>query len=108
MITRTYDPGAQNERTALAWTRTALALLVGVVLAARLAADPLGVVALAFAIVVAPLALVILLMARRRYLRAHVALHQERDLPDGRLPALVALVTCLLAVLELAYAINGS
>ena len=108
MITRTYDPGAQNERTALAWTRTALALLVGVVLASRLAAAQLGVVALVFALVVAPLALVILLMARSRYRHAHDALHHERDLPDGRLPALVALVCCLLAVLELAYAVNGS
>lgn len=105
MTERTYDHGAQNERTALAWTRTALALLVGVVLATRLAAEPLGTAAVVFGLVVAPVAAAILLLARRRYQRSNEALHAERVLPDGRLPGLVALVTLLLAVLEIAYAL---
>lgn len=105
---QTFDSGAQNERTSLAWTRTALALLVGVVLATRLAAEPMGAVAVAFGAVVAPVAGVILVMARRRYKRAHVALHHEASLPDGRLPAMVAVVTALLAVLEVAYALTSS
>lgn len=108
VLERTYDPGAQNERTSLAWTRTALALFVGVVLAARLAADPLGVFALGFGVLVAPLAIIVLLLARRRYRHAHDALHREDALPDGRLPALVAVVTMLLAALELAYALIGT
>ncbi|RIQ31045.1 DUF202 domain-containing protein [Jiangella rhizosphaerae] len=106
MVDRTYDPGAQNERTALAWTRTALALLVGVVLATRLAAEPLGPAAVVFGLLVAPVALAILLLARRRYRRSHEALHTDRSLPDGKLPALVALVTLLLAALEIAYAVG--
>ncbi|PSL02518.1 uncharacterized membrane protein YidH (DUF202 family) [Haloactinopolyspora alba] len=107
MIERTFDSGAQNERTALAWTRTALALLLAAVLATRLAAEPLGVLAVAFGAVTAPLAVLVLLMARRRYRRAHDALHGERALPDGRLPALVTLITGLLAVLEIVYAVIG-
>ncbi|SDT64029.1 DUF202 domain-containing protein [Jiangella sp. DSM 45060] len=106
MAERTYDHGAQNERTALAWTRTALALLVGVVLATRLAAEPLGPAAVVFGLVVAPVAVAVLLLARRRYRRSHEALHADRALPDGKLPALVALVTLLLAVLEIAYALG--
>lgn len=105
MIDQTFDDGAQNERTALAWTRTALALLVGVVLATRLAAEPLGVVAVVFGVVVAPIPVAILALARRRYRRSHEALHAERALPDGKLPALVAVVALLLALLEVAYAL---
>ncbi|TDD66099.1 DUF202 domain-containing protein [Jiangella aurantiaca] len=105
MTERTYDHGAQNERTALAWTRTALALLVGVVLASRLAAEPLGPAAMVFGLAVAPVALLILVLARRRYRRSNEALHADRALPDGKLPALVALVTLLLAALEIAYAL---
>lgn len=105
MPERTYDHGAQNERTALAWTRTALALLIGVVLAARLAAGPLGPAAVVFGLVVAPVAVAVLLLARQRYRRSHEALHADGALPDGRLPALVALVVLLLAVLEVAYAL---
>ncbi|MBB5786585.1 YidH family protein [Jiangella mangrovi] len=105
MTEETYDRGAQNERTALAWIRTSLALLVGVVLASRLAAEPLGPAAVVFGLVVAPVALLVLVLARRRYRRSHEALHADRALPDGKLPGLVALVTLLLGVLEIAYAI---
>lgn len=107
MLDQTFDPGAQNERTALAWTRTGLALLVGVVLATRLAAGPLGVVAVVFGVVVAPLAVTVLVLARRRYHRAHNALHGRHALPDGRLAGLVTVVTLALALLEVAYAIVG-
>lgn len=107
MADRTFDRGAQNERTALAWTRTALAMLVGVVLAARVAAEPLGVAAVVFGVVVAPIAVAVLVLARRRYHRSHEALHMAGALPDGRLPALVAVVTLLLALLEIAYAVAG-
>ncbi|HEU0041223.1 MAG TPA: DUF202 domain-containing protein [Jiangellaceae bacterium] len=100
-----YDVGAQNERTSLAWTRTGLALLVGVVLAVRLTADRLGNVAALFASAMVPAAVGVLVMATRRYRAAHAALHAGRALPSGRLPALVAAVTCLLGLLEITYAL---
>jgi putative membrane protein len=59
-----------------------------------------------FGLVVAPGALLVLLLARRRYRRSHEALQAARALPDGKLPGLVALVTLLLAALEIAYAIG--
>lgn len=105
MLDQTFDPGAQNERTAMAWTRTTLALLVGVVLAARLAAEPLGIVAVVFGVVVASLALAMLVLARRRYRRAHDALHAEDALPDGKLPAMVTVIAVLLALLEITYTV---
>lgn len=40
------DPGLQPERTALAWQRTALALVVGPVVAARSLVPELGAIAL--------------------------------------------------------------
>lgn len=99
------DPGAQNERTSLAWTRTALALLVGVILVSRITVEDLGITAVVFGIAVAPLAILVVLLAGRRYRAAHSALQTRRALPDGRLPALVTAVVLLLAILEMAYAI---
>ena len=40
------DPGVGNERTALAWQRTALALVAGSAILTRLTFDRLGAVAL--------------------------------------------------------------
>ena len=105
MNDRTHDPGAQNERTSLAWTRTGLAVLVAVLLATRLAADRLGAIVVAFAVITVPAAVVILLAAGRRYRHSHRALHEGRVLPDGRLPGMVALVVVLLALIELGYAL---
>ena len=104
MVDSPYDPGLQNERTSLAWTRTALALVVAVLLAARITLAELGALAVAFTIFTVPLAIGVLVSASRRYRSAHRALHAPASsLPDARLPAAVAVLVLSLALIELAY-----
>ncbi len=98
-----FDSGRQNERTALAWTRTGLALLAAVLIAARITVPDIGVVAVAFAAVALPLAGAVVLLAARRYRAARAAVGTRRALPDGRLPVAVAAVVVTLAVVELIY-----
>lgn len=102
---RLQDEGAAPERTTLSWTRTALALIVAALLAARLLGAEIGWLALGVAAALAPLALVILLGARRRYRRATVALTGAHTPADGMLPTLVTLMVVLLAVVEVAYVV---
>jgi putative membrane protein len=100
---RPFDAGLQNERTALAWTRTALALLAAVFLAARITVAQLGAFTVVITAVTLPLATAVLAAASRRYRAAHRALHTRAALPDGRLPAAVTALVIALAVIELAY-----
>ncbi|MGH8824688.1 MAG: DUF202 domain-containing protein [Jiangellaceae bacterium] len=97
------DSGRPHERTALAWTRTALALLGAALLATRVVVDRLGLLTVAVAVVTLPLAVVVLVGAGRRYRSAHVALRTPGRLPDGRLPAGVSVLVVVLAVTELGY-----
>lgn len=98
-----YDPGLQNERTSLAWTRTGLALLVAVLLASRITLGELGVVTIIFTIFTLPLAVGVLVSAGRRYRIAHRALESAAPLPDARLPVAVTLLVLSLAAIELIY-----
>ncbi|MGH3314850.1 MAG: DUF202 domain-containing protein, partial [Nocardioidaceae bacterium] len=50
------SPTVSNERTALAWQRTALALLAGSAIVARLTVDRIGALAVLSLVVVLPLA----------------------------------------------------
>jgi putative membrane protein len=99
-----HDPGLQNERTSLAWSRTALALVVAVLLAVRITLGELGLLAVVFTIFTLPLAVGVLVSAARRYRTARHSLHaRETFLPDARLPAAVTVLVLSLAVIELAY-----
>ena len=87
----------QNERTALAWQRTALAMIAGAAIVARLTLDRLGALVLIGLVVSLPLGLWVLAESRSRY----------RDDPlgrarDGRATAAVALGVIAVAVTELA------
>src|SRR5687768_11787589 len=94
------DPGSSAERTALAWQRSALALLVGAAITMRLSLDRLGAVAFVSPALVAPLACWVLLESRGRY--AHRCGRRiRREAPDGRAPAGLALATIILAAGEL-------
>jgi uncharacterized membrane protein YidH (DUF202 family) len=99
--------GVANERTALAWMRTALALLGATLLATRVVAGRLGLLAAAFAVIALPVAVVVLVDAGRRYRAARAALGTTAGLPDGRLPAGVTVVSLVLAVTELGWVLSG-
>lgn len=85
-----------NERTFLAWIRTALALTAGGLAAVSLipdffGADTLGVLLLALAFATA-------LTSYRRWAHAETAMRLGESLPKSRLPLLMAAGTALLAV----------
>lgn len=95
------DRGAAVERTALAWTRTVLALAAGLLLLGRLSAPRLGLLAAVFVVAALPLAGWLLVRAGRRYQRS-VTVMAGRAVPaDARLPAGVAGLASLLALFEL-------
>jgi uncharacterized membrane protein YidH (DUF202 family) len=94
---RPSDPGLQPERTALAWRRTALALVVGSLLGLRVLPQLLGPAGLVVAAAGVAAALAVLAAAHGRYRRVHRILTSgsgdRRALPGGGLPALVAALT---------------
>lgn len=95
--------GLQPERTALAWQRTGLALLVLGLASPRLTWASLGMWSLLPAVVVAAGSIVMLVVAHRRYrITGHLLDGQPSGrLLDGRLPLLTAALALVLAVLAL-------
>lgn len=65
------DPGAQNERTALAWQRTALSMIAGSAVLARLTYEHLGLLSLAGVLVTLALSGWVFWESKGRY--AHTA-----------------------------------
>ena len=107
------DRGAQPERTALAWQRTALATAAGSAIVARHSVGPLGPAALVIMGVSIGLALTAFTLGRRRYLagptESRLSATEGRrrwDLPrrDGLAPALLSLAVLSLAATELSAA----
>ena len=84
-----WDRGLQPERTALAWRRTSLAMAVAAVGAGRLAAPAIGAVAIALAGIGLIQAVVVSVLAHRRYGFTHRSLLATADLngvPYGGVP----------------------
>ncbi|MBF4618084.1 DUF202 domain-containing protein [Clavibacter sp. VKM Ac-2873] len=108
---RPSDPGLQPERTALAWRRTALALVVGSLLGLRVLPALLGAAGLVVAAAGVVLALGVLVAAHLRYRQVHRILTSASAgpgttaLPGGALPALVAALTACAGVAALALAL---
>lgn len=93
---RLFDPGMQPERTALAWRRTSLALLVGSLAACRILPELLGAWALVLAGCGVVAAVLLVWMVHRRYDRHHAMLTAEGAPPrvplaGGRLIGFMAL-----------------
>lgn len=99
------DPGLQHERTTLAWRRTGLALVAGVLLVGRLGVDTLGSAVLLPAAAALALAAWVVAATLRssRFAWSHPV--DERfggTLTDGRLPAVVTVIVVALALGEVA------
>jgi uncharacterized membrane protein YidH (DUF202 family) len=97
-VTGTPDRGAQPERTALAWRRTALSAAGGSLIAARLSAPSLGVVAVAVGVLGAVLAAAVWWSADRRYPPARRSLDEGRPLGTGTGIPLAALAAAAVVV----------
>ena len=100
------QPGTANERTALAWQRTALALVAGAALLTRLTLDRLGWFAVASVLVAGPLAGWVFVESRLRYAQAAAVRTRLRP-RDGRAPFALMLATVVVAAVELAALVAG-
>ena len=98
---RRTDPGIANERTALAWQRTALSLIAGTAVLARLTFDRLGVAAVAMLGVALVLAVWVLVESRGRYDHDAGTRLRERS-RSGRAPAALAVATVVVGLTEAA------
>ena len=95
--------GVQNERTSLAWTRTALGLAGCALLAGRLAMVRDTPWAVGAAIAAALLGFGVLGWSHDRYRRAARAVREERPVDQAAVPALLlmTLAVCLVGALGL-------
>lgn len=105
--TEAAPKGLQAERTALAWLRTGLVLLVLGLGSWRLSWERLGVWSFVPTVIVVSGAIVVMALARRRYrgatnlLNANANANADGASLDGREPGLVAVLAILLAALAL-------
>lgn len=94
------DPGVANERTALAWQRTALSLVAAAAIMARLTWDRLGGLDAGLLAVAMGLALWVFAESRGRYRHDQGSRPRPR-LRGGRAPLALAVATMLIAATEL-------
>lgn len=104
------DRGLHEERTLLAWRRTAISIAVVSVMGARLLLPMISSLALTVAAAGLSAAIGMLVAAGRRYRRfcdSDVA-GTPSILPDGRLPALAVAMTGVMCALGLVVVMAGS
>lgn len=100
------SPGLQNERTALAWQRTALSLLAAAAAVARLTYEELGTWSLLCLLLTLPFGAWVFRESRRRY-RNSAAPHQ-RSGRGGRAAMCACVMIVVIGGLELATIIGQS
>jgi uncharacterized membrane protein YidH (DUF202 family) len=98
-----WDPGLQIERTTLAWLRTALAFVAGMLVLLRLIGHENTVVAAICAALTLPLGITISWLVWRRHLHSERMLFAETSLPGGLLPAAVSALSVLAGCSGLIY-----
>ncbi|MBY4208117.1 DUF202 domain-containing protein [Rhodococcus fascians] len=92
--------GAQNERTALAWHRTALAMLTMAAVLARLMFDRIGIVGLGTVIAGIAVTAWMFLASRAQY-EGHAAIRPGYRARDGRTGAALTGLILVFATTEL-------
>lgn len=92
-----------NERTFLAWLRTALALAAGGLAAIHLIPEAYGSEVLGITLLL--LGFVTAATSYRRWYRSEVAMRLGEPLPESRLPQLVAYALAVFAVLAVVLAV---
>lgn len=100
------DPGASNERTALAWQRTGLALVTGSAILTRLTFDRLGLLAFASLVIAMPIGLWLFIESRGRYSHDAGGIQRLRG-RGGRAGATLTLATTILGFAELTALLLG-
>lgn len=94
------DVGLSNERTALAWQRTALSLVAGAAILGRLTLAQLGWVAIVLLGVAILLCLWVFAESRLRYAQ-QLDLRRRARKRGGRAPLFLTVATFLIAVTEM-------
>lgn len=103
MSRQPWDPGLQVERTALAWMRTCLSLILVALVAFRFAAYQSLPLAIGLAGIIAPLGFATMWLAWQRYRTSARRLAAGEWLPGGLLALMMTAVTVLTGVLGAAY-----
>jgi uncharacterized membrane protein YidH (DUF202 family) len=98
-----WDPGLQVERTALAWIRTCLSLILVALVAFRFAAHQSLSLAVGLAGIIAPLGFAAMWLAWRRYRTSARRMAAGERLPGGLLALMMTAVTVLTGALGVAY-----
>lgn len=98
-----WDPGLQVERTALAWMRTCLSLIVVAIVAFHFAAHHSLPLALGLAGIIVPLGLMATWLAWQRFRTSSKRLVAGERLPGALLPLTMTAVTVLTGALGVVY-----
>jgi putative membrane protein len=103
-----YRFSLANERTFLAWIRTALALVAGGIAVDQFLTGLRGGVRTAISVAVLACAALCAFRAVNHWMRCERAMRRGEDLPVSRFPVLLATATGLAAVLVLAAVALGA
>lgn len=102
-----WDHGLQNERTALAWLRSGVALVGVALVVARLTATHIPLLGLVLAVIAVLLGMAAACTVSLRYGSVSRSLWAGSRLPDGRLPALVVVLVLVTAAWALGLVVVG-